>query len=887
VAPASTEKILMITGAGIVNLTALQPGDDRYHPAPSVGQFITVFKANQTITFAPISNRTYGDPSFNAPAHSSAALPVRVEVSSGPAVLGTDGKIQILGAGFVTLVASQDGNENLNPAQPAFQSFNVARAPLNINVNSASRSFGQPNPTFTGTVSGLRNNDSIGINYSTFATPNSPPGSYDIFPTFQDPSGKLQNYALNITRGALTVTPNQPPVATAQTVSTDEDTSRPITLAGTDAEGATLSISLGQPPQHGALSGAPPNVTYTPAPNYNGPDSFTFRVHDGFQDSLPATVSINVNSVNDPPTLAPLQNIGLRPDSAVVTVPILGVSPGPQDEQGQTVTLTASSGDTTKVTVVGVDQPTATQSGAVRIQPVAGVTSGQAVITVIATDSGSPNSTSSRTFTAIITPRILRLVNTTGLAGAQVAVPLELVAQGNENTLGFSVGFDMTKISFDSVVLGADTSAASVGASLQVNTNSSSQGLVGFALALPAGQVFTAGAKQVALVRFNIPIEAQEEITRVRFASFPVFPEVVDAQAARLAVAPAGADLAISLGYEADVTPPPFGNNTGQVTVTDWTKVGIFAIHLESPSSLSEFRRADCAPRESLGDGVISLADWTQAGRYAASLDLVGTGADAKVPKAGGPSGVNQGATGAQGLSSGGSNVALKSSGRVTRSIRLHDRRVQRGQNFIVLASVEARGDENTVGFSLKYDSSAMRFVGARLTGEAQGATLLTNDRELENGRIGLAFALPVGKSLRAGTGAVMELEFSANASATEAVSLVQLADAPVRREVVSVTADELRANYADATVTIQGANAPAFENRPGRNLSVVERAPAGELLLRLSGAPGSELVIETSTDLTNWTPLKTVTVTNEQAEFVDPDAKHLPGRFYRVRPVR
>jgi hypothetical protein len=132
-----------------------------------------------------------------------------------------------------------------------------------------------------------------------------------------------------------------------------------------------------------------------------------------------------------------------------------------------------------------------------------------------------------------------------------------------------------------------------------------------------------------------------------------------------------------------------------------------------------------------------------------------------------------------------------------------------------------------------------------------------------------------------------MELEFSANASATEAVSLVQLADAPVRREVVSVTADELRANYADATVTIQGANAPAFENRPGRNLSVVERAPAGELLLRLSGAPGSELVIETSTDLTNWTPLKTVTVTNEQAEFVDPDAKHLPGRFYRVRPVR
>jgi len=697
----------------------------------------------------------------------------------------------------------------------------------------------------------------------------------------------LQNYALNITRGTLTVTPNQPPVATAQTVSTDEDTPKPITLAGTDAEGATLRITMGQPPQRGTVSGAPPNVTYTPALNYNGPDSFTFRVHDGFQDSPPATVSITVNAVNDPPTLAPIQNIGLHPDSGVVTVSILGVSPGPQGEEGQTVTLTASSGNTTKVTVVGVDQPTATQPGAVRIQPVAGVTSGDAIITVIANDGASANSTSSRTFTAFITPRILRLVNTTGLAGAQVAVPLQLVAQGNENTIGFSVDFDKTKIAFDSVILGADTSGTSVGANLQVNPSQADQGQVGFALALPAGQVFSAGTKQVALIRFNIPITAQPEVTRIRFSSFPLFPEVVDAQAARLPVAPAGADLAISLGYEADVTPAPFGNNDGLVTVTDWTKVGIFAIHLENPSSPSEFRRADCAPRESLGDGEISLADWTQAGRYATGLDLIGTGADAKVPKAGGPSGTSQGATGTQGLSSGGSNVALKSSGRITRSVRLHDRRVQRGQHFIVLASVEARGDENTVGFSLKYDPRAMRFVGARPTGGAQGATLLLNDRELENGRVGVAFALPAGKSLRAGTGAVLELEFSSNASATEAISLVQLADAPVRREVVSVTADELRASYSDATVTIQGADSPALENRPARNLSVVDRAPAGELVLRLAGAPGTELVIETSPDLVNWTLLKTVTVTNGQAEFVDPDAKNLPGRFYRVRPVR
>lgn len=882
VAPSITNgKLLMITGAGIANVTATQPGDSQYNPAPSVGQFVTIFKANQTLNLSPIGGKNYGDPSFNAPASSSSGLPVRVEVNSGPAVLGTDGKIQILGAGFVTLVATQDGNENFHPAQPALQSFNVARAPLNINVNTASRSFGQPNPTFTGTFTGLRNNDSITINYGTSANQNSPPGSYDIFPTFLDPSGKLSNYSLNITRGTLTITANAAPVATGQTVSTDEDTPKTITLSGTDAEGATLDFMIGQVPQHGTLTGTPPNMTYTPAANFNGPDSFTFRVHDDFQDSSPATVAITVNAINDPPTLAQLPNIGLRPDGPVITIPLFGLSPGPQDEQAQTLTVAATSSDTAKVTVQGVDQRTASQNAAVRIQPAAGLTSGSATITITVNDNGTPTGTTQRSFTATITPRILRLVNTTGLAGSQVSVPVELVAQGDENTFGFSVDFDETKVSFANVVFGADTSASSVGATLQINAHDAAQGQVGFALALPAGQVFAAGTKQVALLNFNVPVDAQEATTRVNFTPFPIFPEVVNAQAARLTVAVDGADLNIALGFEADVTPAPNGNNDGHVTVTDFTKVGLFAIHLESPSSMSEFRRADCAPLASLGDGTISLPDWTQAGRYAAGLDLV----SGQVPKAGGPSASTQ--TGTQSLGSGESSVALKSTAGATRSVRLHDRKIQRGQNFIVLASVEARGDENTLGFSLSYNPKSVQFVKARLVGEAQAATLLTNDREAEEGRVGLAFAMPAGRALSSGSGAVIELEFAASPSTAESVSLIQLADTPVRREVVSVTASEIRANYSDAAITFQEATEPASPNQPMRNLSVADRAPAGEVVLRLTGAPGSQLMIETSTDLTRWTPLKTVTVTNGDFEFVDSDAKNLPGRFYRVRPVR
>ena len=47
-------------------------------------------------------------------------------------------------------------------------------------------------------------------------------------------------------------------------------------------------------PAHGVLSGTAPNVTYTPATDYTGADSFTFKVNDGVNDSPAATVTLNV-----------------------------------------------------------------------------------------------------------------------------------------------------------------------------------------------------------------------------------------------------------------------------------------------------------------------------------------------------------------------------------------------------------------------------------------------------------------------------------------------------------------------------------------------------------------------------------------------------------------
>ena len=43
------------------------------------------------------------------------------------------------------------------------------------------------------------------------------------------------------------------------------------------------------------------SFTYTPAPNFNGADSFTYRANDGTVNSNLATVTINVAAVNDAP----------------------------------------------------------------------------------------------------------------------------------------------------------------------------------------------------------------------------------------------------------------------------------------------------------------------------------------------------------------------------------------------------------------------------------------------------------------------------------------------------------------------------------------------------------------------------------------------------------
>ncbi len=101
----------------------------------------------------------------------------------------------------------------------------------------------------------------------------------------------------------ITVTPvNDAPVGQDTEITATEDTPFSGTLpSATDPEGDPLSYGVGSQPGHGIVTVNPDGTySYTPDPDYNGPDSFTYTVSDG-ETTVTYTVSIDVTPVNDPP----------------------------------------------------------------------------------------------------------------------------------------------------------------------------------------------------------------------------------------------------------------------------------------------------------------------------------------------------------------------------------------------------------------------------------------------------------------------------------------------------------------------------------------------------------------------------------------------------------
>ena len=106
----------------------------------------------------------------------------------------------------------------------------------------------------------------------------------------------------------LTDNPNLPPTSLNDSITTPEDTSITIPVLNNDTDDGTLdptSLAIISNPSQGQIQLNPDGtITYTPKPNFNGTDTFSYTVKDDIgQTSNSATVTVTVTPVNDLPTL--------------------------------------------------------------------------------------------------------------------------------------------------------------------------------------------------------------------------------------------------------------------------------------------------------------------------------------------------------------------------------------------------------------------------------------------------------------------------------------------------------------------------------------------------------------------------------------------------------
>ena len=211
-----------------LNASASVPGVFAY--SPTAGTVLNAGTTTLTVVFTPQDTVDYSIASNNvslevvpAPLAVTANNVSRQYGQSNPALTGSITGLQngdnITATYSCTATASSsvgtysivptlvDPNNRLGNYSVTLNdgSLTVTTVPLGVTANSATRQYGQSNPTLTGSITGLQNGDNITATYSCTATASSTVGTYSIVPSLSDPANRLGNYSLTVNNGTLTI----------------------------------------------------------------------------------------------------------------------------------------------------------------------------------------------------------------------------------------------------------------------------------------------------------------------------------------------------------------------------------------------------------------------------------------------------------------------------------------------------------------------------------------------------------------------------------------------------------------------------------------------------------------------------------------------------------
>ena len=185
---------------------------------------------------------------------------------------------------------------------------------------------------------------------------------------------------------------NQVPVAQPDTVSTAEETAITVSVLAndTDPDGNALTVTGFVSPTHGtAVINGGTTVTYIPAANYVGVDTFAYTVSDGQGGAAVGTVIITVTATNDPPVaVADTATASIATSIAVLT--------NDTDPDGDTLTITS-------VTQGAHGTVGSSAGGVITYTPTVGY-SGQDIFTYTVSDGHGGTATGTVTVTVSSTP---------------------------------------------------------------------------------------------------------------------------------------------------------------------------------------------------------------------------------------------------------------------------------------------------------------------------------------------------------------------------------------------------------------------------------------------------------------------------------------------------
>jgi hypothetical protein len=251
---------------------------------------LAVLPKTPAVTWSNAAPITYGAALTGAQLNASANTPGTFAYTP-PA-----GSLLSAGAWLLTAVFTPADTVDYNSVTN-YASLTVSNAPLIVTAAGAARVYGQTNPAFTGTITGLQGADSITASYSCAAVPASPPGGYPVVPSLADPFGRLVNYSVTLNNGTLTISAAAPPsISIVSPGVGSTNGAQTVAITGTNFEvGATVSFGPAQAPVVNVSS--PASLTVTTPASPPGVVSVSIRNPDGNSASLAGAFTYGIPPV--------------------------------------------------------------------------------------------------------------------------------------------------------------------------------------------------------------------------------------------------------------------------------------------------------------------------------------------------------------------------------------------------------------------------------------------------------------------------------------------------------------------------------------------------------------------------------------------------------------